>query len=566
MARKNQSEPRRWAIYARKSTDEQLASTETQIREARAAIERRGGIVADEHVYIDDAKSRAEFKNRPALWKMMAAASASEFDALIVRDETRLGGDMHRTGLLMQDLLEAGVRLFFYSSGEEVLLDNPTQKLIATIKNYGSEIERERVSSRVYEHLKGKAERRCNAGGAVFGYTNVPVLGVGPDGRPVRVRTTYEVNEAEAAVVLRMFEMYSAGLGLRKIARALNADGVSSPRAGRRGTGSWSPSTVRSILINDRYRGFVPWNRTQKTYRGGTKVRVERDREEWMLVPAPELRVVSDELFAAAAVKRPGRALASGGKRVGRPPQFLLSGLLRCGQCAGSVQVVHSKDGKKKIRAYACSYHRNRGPEACSNGRRRPMSAVDDAVTKFLIDELEHHGLLEELMAVVERRLVARFTKPSRRDRVALEAEAAQLRAEIARLTDALTVAGSAAEPVLEAIRQRQAKLSAMVAELAEMPVADGAKVISLELKRAKREAREQLAALSERMRADTLAARDVVGALFPDGIRAFPEDDEEGRPRWRLDGMAVFGPATLVDRGVTNVASPGGFEPPLAA
>ncbi len=540
--RKNQSEPRRWAIYARKSTDEQLASTETQIREARAAIERRGGVVADEHIFIDDAKSRAEFKNRPALWKMMAGASASEFEALMVRDETRLGGDMHRTGLLMQDLLEAGVRLFFYSTGEEVLLDNPTQKLIATIKNYGSEIERERVSSRVYEHLKGKAERRCNPGGAVFGYTNRQVHGVGADGRPVKVRTEYEVNVVEAAVVVRMFTLYAEGRGLRSIARTLNADGVPSPRAGRRGTGSWSPSTVRSMLTNQRYRGFVPWNKTQKTYKGGTKVRIERDPDEWMLVPAPELRIVSDELFVAAAARRPGRALASGGKRVGRPPQFLLSGIARCGQCSGSIQIVHTKDGHETVRAYACSYHRNRGPEACSNGRRRPMTTVDSAVTNFLMNEITHHGLLEEIMDVIKRRLVARHEKPGRRDRATLEADGEQLRAEIARLTDVLTVAGSAAEPVLEGIRQRQVRLAAVTVELAALPVVKGADVISLELKRAEREAKQNLASMAEHMKADTAAARAVVAGLFPDGIRASPTEDDDGRPRWRL---AARGPSS---------------------
>ncbi len=99
--RRGRAEPIRWAIYARKSTDEQLASTEVQVREARAAIEQRGGECDDAHVYIDDARSRAEFKNRPALWRMMADAVAGHFDAVIVRDETRLGGDMHRTGLLM---------------------------------------------------------------------------------------------------------------------------------------------------------------------------------------------------------------------------------------------------------------------------------------------------------------------------------------------------------------------------------------------------------------------------------------------------------------------------------
>lgn len=563
--KRTRPEPVRWAIYARKSTDEQLASTDVQVREARVAIAKRGGECDDANIYIDDARSRAEFKNRPALWRMMADATAGHFEAVIVRDETRLGGDMHRTGLLMQDLLEANVRLFFYSTGEEILLDNPTQKLIATIKNYGSEIERERVSSRVYEHLKGKAEKTYNAGGAVFGYSNRAVFVEGPDGRPHKLRTEYEVNPAEAPSVERIYSMYADGIGLRAIARKLNADGVASPRAGRRGTGSWSPSTIRSIVTNPRYRGLVPWNRMQKTYRGGTKVRVERDPDEWMLIPAPELRIVSDELWAAANARRPGRALASGGKRVGRPPKFLLSGLLRCGKCGGSMQVVNTKSGRETIKAYACSYHRTRGPEACSNERRRPMVDVDAAVSKFLAAELQHHGLLDEIMDVIRRRLAAKLNKPKPSDRAALASDAEKLREEIVRLTDALASAGAGMEPVLDAIRQRQSKLSEIEAQLAAFPEAGAAEPISLQLKRVEREMRKRVENVGELLTRDPTAGRAVVAALFPAGLKAYPTVEADGRKRWRIEGTAVFGPATLADGGVTNGASPAGFEPALA-
>ncbi|MFO0680495.1 MAG: recombinase family protein [Sandaracinus sp.] len=557
-------DPIRWAIYARKSTEEQLASTEVQIREARAAIANRGGVVDDAHVYVDDAKSRAEFKNRPALWRMMAAAGEQRFDAVMVRDETRLGGDMHRTGLLMQDLVETGARLYFYSTGEEVRLDSPTQKLIATIRNFGSEVEREKISSRVYEHLRGKAASAYNAGGAVYGYSNRPVMIAGPDGKPTKLRTEYAVDEVEAAVVRRVFELYAGGLGLRGIARTLNGDRVASPKAGRRGTGSWSPSTIRSIVVNPRYRGFVPWNRTQKTYRGGTKVRVKRDPVDWMLVAAPELRIVSDELWAAANARRPGRALATGGKRVGRPPMFLLSGILRCGECGGSIQVVGTKASHETVRAYACSYHRNRGPEACSNARRRPMADVDAAVTQFLADELRHHGLLEELMGVIRRRLTERIQKPRPTDRRSLEGQADTLRAEIGRLTDALAAAGGQLDPILDAIRQRQAKLSEVEQQLAALPRQDGPAPISLQLKRAEREMRERVENIEQLLAADGPAGRAVIAALFPEGLKAYPTVDADDRKRWRIEGTAVFGPASFQDAGgVTNRASPGGFEPP---
>jgi DNA invertase Pin-like site-specific DNA recombinase len=93
----------RFAIYARRSTDEhQAASLDTQIEEAIRFAAARGW----EHVvtFTEDAVSRAEFKKRPALIAMLNAASRRDFDAVVMRDETRIGGDLYRTGMIMQDL------------------------------------------------------------------------------------------------------------------------------------------------------------------------------------------------------------------------------------------------------------------------------------------------------------------------------------------------------------------------------------------------------------------------------------------------------------------------------
>jgi DNA invertase Pin-like site-specific DNA recombinase len=58
------------AISARKSTDQSGVSDEQrsvarQIEHARAYAARKGWTVADEHVYVDDGISGAEFANRP---------------------------------------------------------------------------------------------------------------------------------------------------------------------------------------------------------------------------------------------------------------------------------------------------------------------------------------------------------------------------------------------------------------------------------------------------------------------------------------------------------------------
>src|ERR1039458_9736416 len=73
------------------------------------------------------------------------------------------------------------------------------------------------------------------------------------------------VNTDEASTVGRVFRMYAGGLSLKHIARQLNAEGVASPipQEGRY-SHSWCTSSVRVILRNERYRGKLIWNKTQK--------------------------------------------------------------------------------------------------------------------------------------------------------------------------------------------------------------------------------------------------------------------------------------------------------------
>ncbi len=257
----------RAAIYARRSTDEhQAASLDVQTEEARRFITSQGWTVAGE--FLEDAGSRAEFKKRPALIAMMLAADAKAFDVIVTRDETRLGGDGPRTTLLIQDMLDAGVRLFFYASGEDVTLNDATARFLVSVRNFASELEREKIASRTREHLQTKARRGYVAGGRCYGYDNIEIR----EGDR-RTRVEYAVNSEQAAIVREIFEHYGEGWGLRRIVKDLNGRKVPPPSAGKRGTGSWSPSAVHAMLRRDRYRGVLTWGRTAKGYKKGTKVR-----------------------------------------------------------------------------------------------------------------------------------------------------------------------------------------------------------------------------------------------------------------------------------------------------
>jgi DNA invertase Pin-like site-specific DNA recombinase len=310
------------AIYVRRSTEEhQEASLETQRSEALRYCQAKGWHVSDDHVFVDDAVSRAEFKKRPGLIRLLNASRDGLFAHVVTRDETRLGGDVNRTGLVIQDLADAGVQLVYYFTDEVVSVEGAVDKFLVAARNFASELEREKISQRTHEHLLKKAREGLPAGGLAYGYLieNEP-------------KKHYVVHPIEAEIVRRIFRMYADGDGQRTIAGRLNEEGIPSPRQGKRGTGSWSPSAVRAILKSPRYMGTGTYNRTQKLYRGGTKIREARPHKAHVSYPTPV--VVDADLWAAVEARFAGNARFGRVRSTkGAKPRHLLSGIGRCAEC-----------------------------------------------------------------------------------------------------------------------------------------------------------------------------------------------------------------------------------------
>jgi DNA invertase Pin-like site-specific DNA recombinase len=116
------------AIYGRKSSeqhgvaDEQRSVTR-QIEHARAYAQRKGWTVADEHVYVDDGISGAEFSNRPGFVRLMNALKPRPpFQVLVMSEESRLGREAIETMGALKQIITAGVRVCFYLEDREIAL------------------------------------------------------------------------------------------------------------------------------------------------------------------------------------------------------------------------------------------------------------------------------------------------------------------------------------------------------------------------------------------------------------------------------------------------------------
>jgi DNA invertase Pin-like site-specific DNA recombinase len=243
------------AIYARKSQEQEGVADEAkslarQEALARQFIAQQGWTVAPaEYIVHDDGISGADFVTR-ALMALVQAASRKPrpFDVLVTMDQDRIGREQVRTPMLLLTLKDAGVRVFYYASGEELKLDTPMDQLMSNMKNFGNEWYRYQVRVKTKESLRARAEKGQVAGGNVYGYRNVPRAGF----------TERAIHPAESAVVVLIFQLCAQGLGHQRIALRLNDAHTPRPEARGGGFPARSPASCSAICTEAKWCGAAP--------------------------------------------------------------------------------------------------------------------------------------------------------------------------------------------------------------------------------------------------------------------------------------------------------------------
>lgn len=573
------------AIYARKSTDDSDRdaadkSVTRQVEHAKAYAASKGWAARDEHVYVDDGVSGAEFENRPGFARLIADLPKRRkppFDVLVMSEASRLGRDMQRNGYYLAHIRDAGVRILYYLDDSEERLDTPEQMLMSNVKSYAAEVERIKAGQRSRDALARKAGHGYNAGGVVYGYDNVPVY---VDGGETKSHTDYRINEGEADVVRRMFRAYAAGHGHVAIAKAMNADPAyrelsrrffdgARPASPRKGTGSWAPSSVYAMLRNERYTGVVSFGAYRKVYRHGTRVRVRVPEAEIRRVERKDLRVIPEDLWRAvqdrlAAAKktylRDTRGKVWGRPGAGVESKYLLTGLGECAGCGRNITKLGGRigsPGKRGVKHYyGCSYHATRGRTICSNAYLAPMEEADALVIEKI------RGLTAPAWAdyTVDRAL--KLLADRRRQRgdgpERLEAEARRLRKEIDRFLRAIA-GGTAPASVIAEVARREARLAEIERERQELSVEAPSE---LEERRLRKSFREALGRFGDLLRSDVPLARQALRKVIAGRIEFRPEE-RDGARGYRLQWSVV--PGALM-AGNIGGASPRGFAAGISA
>jgi len=319
------------------------------------------------------------------------------------------------------------------------------------------------------------------------------------------------------------------------------------------------------MLYRPLYRGQIVWNKSQKTSRGGTKQQRRRPRSEWLSVAAPELAIVSEELWQAAhaRLEQARGVFARGeqsGQLAGRPSRldleskYLLSGLAYCTKCGGSITARTRAHGNGRRNYYGCSYHQKRGAAVCSNAVEITQDALDDALMLAIADALDERVLDEAVAAALARLRAGQETHLDRRTQI--ERELSLIEAQERRLVEAIK-RGDSIDPLVTALKAEEERKRALTAELASL--ADMARVVSLDVKRVQASLKARVAdvrgLLGRRIpQTRQLVRKMLVGRL---ACEAFTEPD--GAKGYRFSGEATYG--RLLAGSATSVGVPDGIR-----
>ena len=520
------------AIYARKSTEQTGMSDEEksvsrQIEHAKIYAEKKGWTVPEELIFVDDGISGAEFVKRPGFIRLMNALKPKpSYQFLVMSEGSRLGREQIETAYVLKQIVDSGVRVFFYLEDRERTLDTPLEKLLLQLSNYADEQERDRARTRTYDAMVRKARLGHVTGGMTYGYDNQDVQS--SEGH--RLHVVRVVNPKEAAIVRQIFEMYAGGLGITRIAHHLNHEKVLAPRQNVTG---WSPSAVREMLRRPLYRGQIVWNESEKIVRGGTKKRRRRPESDRIVIDAPELRIIPADLWESVQA-RLARIKATGPREHDVESKYLLTGMARCAQCGGPMLVVGPGTSRREGRYYACAYHKKRGSTICKNGMLAEQELLDKVLLRSLANVLQEKVLD---VAIEDALIQIRSQHDTQLDRrTQIERELSLIEATEKRLVDGIAK-GDSMDPLLARLRSEETRKKELIGELDRLERLGPSE---LDIARLKREMKQRLADLPTLLGNHVSEGRKLLRLLFEKPIQCNAVVDDEGA-RYVLSGTGDF-------------------------
>jgi site-specific DNA recombinase len=358
--------------------------------------------------------------------------------------------NMAKTLVFISRLQDAGVDLMLTSEGLIDFNDDSNLLVFAIQQQVQSHAYLKQCSTDTKRGKKKAAEKgQWNGGTPPFGYK--------------LANKRLEIDPIAAESVRLIFELYRDGMGVKSIGNELLKRGIKSPKGG-----VWSIASLMVVLRNPVYLGkIVHHKKSEAKSIGSVRVKtekryIEHPRESWIVTENAHEPIVTPELFDAVQRRMKGNTKRTANLDTG----FLLTGLLRCGNC-GRTMSGRTFKNKKNARHYVCSGYTNLGRtlSGCANNAI-PEQALFNAVLAKLNVEFDPAKLREHLASQIqpERTPDASARLPE------LDAKIAKATARLMTLDDAIFDEFSAMLVALkkereELVKELAAKVPAVPAE-----------------------------------------------------------------------------------------------------
>ena len=323
----------RYAIWAAVSTKVQAASNKISIPEQIERCREEGGARGWNETagpFVVNGNSRTKYVNiftaewdMPALRDMLDAAQEREFDVLLVYDLNRF-----------RDLLDpiyrtlGGYRIQLYSLSQPVEPCEPTKykwyrsdtmRIVVMMSQLASQTENSAIRRRYEMGMPARVEAGLPAVSPPFGY-------IKPDGRksiPVQDPDTIPY-------VIHMKDMLLEGKSLHQIADYFNFQSIPTIRGKR-----WYPQTIKSIIANPFYAGYVRWGLSQVEHdlRAGQRFRNRN-------IPVDQIITVQgkhEPLWDDATLQAIQDELARRARNYRGRGNNQFTGLLKCSLCGATL-------------------------------------------------------------------------------------------------------------------------------------------------------------------------------------------------------------------------------------
>lgn len=381
--------------------------------------------------------------DREVLQEIMQDAKRGEFEILLAYMSDRIGRQ-EEYSFYVAELNRMGIEVWTIKDGP-LKTEEHIDKLLNYIRFWQNEGESKKTGMRVHDTMVEMVKDGKFVGGkAPYGYKLVLSGEISNHGRALHKL----VIVPEQADIIRQIFRYAVnqGMGYEKIANTLNKNGVPAPILDK-----WKGGTIRSILTNPVYMGYIAYNRRKNGHANSTRL----DRKEWTYSreQKPEIMIVSQEIWERAQEIREARKNKINASRQETNALYMeqynvpfstrgrlaLTGMVYCGYCGKRLKNTGyanhwtcKKTGEKKVSyvgRYGC-------PEKCkqrSTYSQEYLEGIVFATVETYLENLKKIDISKELEEIQTQQ-----GKTIKREIKDLEKEIKNLLADIETLEEKL--------------------------------------------------------------------------------------------------------------------------------